>query len=202
MTGETSTYYSLVSPNGSTQSNESPTLRFPQINRKPIPSPDYHRLEDEQHVQSRPTTPTTLSHDEAPILPRTPPTDTQTSATPFRRHRQLLRLLLMGSVHFMITVALILGLYGVFVMYERHGIMGEGGKRAYNTFVTGLSMALGINIATSFKAIAVDVRWWILSQKKRSMDEVCSPCSPSNVTKNRESRLIAFRLTRFLLLAV
>ena len=73
----------------------------------------------------------------------------------------------------MITVALIGGLYGTFAMYQKHGLMGESGKTAYNTLVTGLSMTLGINIASSFKAIAVDVRWWILSQKKRSIEEVC-----------------------------
>jgi hypothetical protein len=77
------------------------------------------------------------------------------------------------GVYFHDPVALISGLYGTFAMYQKHGIMGESAKMFYNTLVTGLSMTLGINIASSFKAIAVDVRWWILSRKKRSIEEVC-----------------------------
>jgi hypothetical protein len=73
----------------------------------------------------------------------------------------------------MITIALINGLYGTFAMYQKHGIMGESGKRFYNTLVTGPSTTPGTNIASSFKAIAVDARWWIPSRKKRSIEEVC-----------------------------
>jgi hypothetical protein len=69
-------------------------------------------------------------------------------------------------------VTLVFTLYGTLKGYERHGLIGENGKKVYNTLVTGLSMALGISLASSFKAIALDLRWFILSRNKRPIEEV------------------------------
>lgn len=38
--------------------------------------------------------------------------------------------------------------------------------------IIGSSLALGLNIASSLKAMAVDFRWWLLSHKKRPLKEV------------------------------
>lgn len=38
--------------------------------------------------------------------------------------------------------------------------------------IVGSSLALGLNIASSLKAMAVDFRWWLLSHKKRPLKEV------------------------------
>jgi hypothetical protein len=59
-------------------------------------------------------------------------------------------------------------------MYKGRSIIGEQGKRMFNTLVTGLSMALGITVASSFKNVALDIRLWILSRKKRSIEEASS----------------------------
>lgn len=180
MAGETSAYYSLMSSNSPAQTDDSSTSRLlPEVIRKPVPNSDYHRIEVEQHglssqnAESRPTTPATLLQNESAPPPEKTPDTPKSSATLFRRNRQLVRLILSGSIRFIFTVALILGLYGTFKIYQNHGIMGEDGKTVYNTLVTGLSMTLGINIASSFKAIALDVRWYIISRKKRSIEEVC-----------------------------
>ena len=61
--------------------------------------------------------------------------------------------------------------------YQNHGLIGEVAKKFYNTLVTGLSMALGISIASSFKTIALNFRWYILSRKKRPIEEVSNPRS-------------------------
>jgi hypothetical protein len=53
-----------------------------------------------------------------------------------------------------------------------HGVIFDNGKKAFNTLVTGLSMALGISIASSFKSVALSIIWWILSRKKRPIEEV------------------------------
>ncbi|KAH9206926.1 hypothetical protein DL95DRAFT_374802 [Leptodontidium sp. 2 PMI_412] len=71
----------------------------------------------------------------------------------------------------MITFTLIGSFYGTLRTYQNHGIIGENGKKVFNTLVTGLSMALGISIASSFKSVALSIRWWILSRKKRPIDE-------------------------------
>lgn len=52
--------------------------------------------------------------------------------------------------------------------------MGEVGKKLYNIHFLALSMILGISIASSFKAIALNLRWYILSRKKRPIEEVSS----------------------------
>jgi hypothetical protein len=90
----------------------------------------------------------------------------------FDKHRQFVRLACRGFVRFLLTTTLVFALYGTLKGYEHHGLIGATGKKLYNTLVTGLSMALGISLASSFKAIALDLRWFILSRKKRPIEEV------------------------------
>jgi hypothetical protein len=45
-------------------------------------------------------------------------------------------------------------------------------KSVFNAINTGLSMTLGMCVAEGFKSMAVDIRWWILSRKTRSLPEV------------------------------
>jgi hypothetical protein len=42
----------------------------------------------------------------------------------------------------------------------------------YNTVTTAISIALGLNIASAFKDMALNMRWPILSARKRNLDEV------------------------------
>jgi len=42
----------------------------------------------------------------------------------------------------------------------------------FNFLVTALSLALGLNLASSLKSVAVKSRWWILSWEKRPLDDV------------------------------
>jgi hypothetical protein len=93
-------------------------------------------------------------------------------ATKFDRHRQFVRLACRGLFRFLLTTTLVFALYGTLKGYEHHGLIGKAGKRLFNTLVTGLSMALGISLASSFKAVALDLRWFILSRKERPIEEV------------------------------
>jgi hypothetical protein len=103
-------------------------------------------------------------------------------ATKFDRRAQFIRLASWGLLRFLVTLTLIFSLYGTIIGFVRHGLIGEVGKRVYNTLFTGLSMTLGIAIASSFKAIAVNLRWYILSRKKRPIEEVNTcPSSPNEV---------------------
>jgi hypothetical protein len=45
-------------------------------------------------------------------------------------------------------------------------------RQVFNVLILGASLALGLNIASSLKAMAVDFRWWLLSHKKRPLKEV------------------------------
>jgi hypothetical protein len=103
----------------------------------------------------------------------------------FDRRRQLKRLIIEGLAHYIITIGLICGLYGTLKIYLSHGIIYENGKKVFNTLMTGLSMALGISIASSFKSVALSVRWCILSRKRRPIEEVCIWKYPSEHITNK-----------------
>jgi hypothetical protein len=68
-------------------------------------------------------------------------------------------------------------------------------KNLFDTFFTGLSIAFGMNVASGLKGIAVDLRWWVLSIKKRSSLEVRSigehDPEPLLLTVGRQDDLIS-----------
>ncbi|KAE8444531.1 hypothetical protein EG329_014455 [Mollisiaceae sp. DMI_Dod_QoI] len=90
----------------------------------------------------------------------------------FVRRQQLWKLLSKGFLRFCITIILTVTLLWTIVAYSKIPVLVDSQKRIFNTLVTALSMSLGIAIASSFKQVAVNVRWWILSRKKRPLSEV------------------------------
>ncbi|KAH8746190.1 hypothetical protein BGZ57DRAFT_777929, partial [Hyaloscypha finlandica] len=90
----------------------------------------------------------------------------------FVRKRQLLTLLSKGSLRFFITITLTAGLLQTLFHYAKRPVLRESQKKMFNTLVTSLSMSLGIAIASSFKEVAINIRWWVLSRKKRPLSEV------------------------------
>lgn len=99
----------------------------------------------------------------------------------FARRRQLRRLLFKGFLRFFITVALTATLLWTIFGYAKKPVMVDRQKRIFNTLVTALSMSLGIAIASSFKEVAINIRWWVLSRKKRPLSEV-SAIVPGKLT--------------------
>lgn len=91
----------------------------------------------------------------------------------FVRWKQLIRLLAWGFLRFLVTIALCGGLYAALWGYSSRPPMDDTEKRYFNFIITALSMALGMNLASTFKSVALNVRWWILSQKLRPLKEVC-----------------------------
>ena len=55
------------------------------------------------------------------------------------------------------------------------GVLGEDTKRIYNAITTAISIALGLNLMSAFKDLALNLRWPVLSSKKRSLVEVSMP---------------------------
>jgi hypothetical protein len=91
----------------------------------------------------------------------------------FHPPTQLYRLLLKGFLKWIITVSLSAAMGGIMYYYSTYVMpMSESDKQKYNFLVIGLSLALGINLASSLKAMATDIRWWILSLKRRKLREV------------------------------
>jgi hypothetical protein len=93
-------------------------------------------------------------------------------ARKFSSRKQFLKLLFEGFLRFMLTVVLILCLLGTVLLFHSYDVIGESDKRVFNTLVTALSMTLGISIGSSFKDVALNLRWWFLSRKKRPLQEV------------------------------
>lgn len=86
--------------------------------------------------------------------------------------KQLRKLLLEGLYRWAITAVLILCLYITLWHYSNKPVMSGAKKLQFNTLVTGLSIGLGLSIADSLKQMALELRWWILSLRKRSLYEV------------------------------
>lgn len=65
-------------------------------------------------------------------------------------------------------------LYVTLWHYSSKKVMTSAKKRVFNAIVTGLSIALGLSISSGLKAMALELRWWILSRQRRSLREVKS----------------------------
>jgi hypothetical protein len=73
----------------------------------------------------------------------------------------------------MITAALCGGYVLATNIWQSKGAQSEGQKKTYNTITTGISIALGLNISSAFKDMALNMRWPILAGKTRNLVEVC-----------------------------
>jgi hypothetical protein len=91
---------------------------------------------------------------------------------PFNPRKQLKQLLLDGFGRWSITALLVLCLYLTLWRYSTKSVMSQAGKLRFNALVTGISIALGLNIASSLREMALEMRWWILSRRTRSLYEV------------------------------
>ena len=91
----------------------------------------------------------------------------------FSPRKQLRKLLLDGLCRWAVTSLLILCLYITLLHYSAKEVMNQSKKLQFNALITGLSIGLGLSIAGSLQEMALEVRWWILSRRKRSLHEVC-----------------------------
>lgn len=60
----------------------------------------------------------------------------------------------------------------MFAYSSKDKTLSSKDKSVYNFLIIGTSLCLGMNIATSLKAMMSDVRWWVLSLKRRALKEV------------------------------
>jgi len=62
----------------------------------------------------------------------------------------------------------------VWIRKGRATAMGEDQKRIYNAIITGISIALSLNIGSAFQGMALNMRWPILHMQSRTLEEVGS----------------------------
>ncbi|EXL39712.1 hypothetical protein FOCG_17683 [Fusarium oxysporum f. sp. radicis-lycopersici 26381] len=81
----------------------------------------------------------------------------------------------LGALAFrwVITLLLSIAIWQVLWFYSVDlVIMGDEAKREFNVWITGLTIALGLSLASSLDKLAKDLRWWILSRRYRSRRKV------------------------------
>ncbi|KAL3428320.1 hypothetical protein PVAG01_01829 [Phlyctema vagabunda] len=121
--------------------------------------------------------------------------DAAATRAPFKDHsaRQLRHLLLGCSVRFLITFALCAAYVLALRVYKKKGVIDERHKKLCNAWTTGISIALGLNIASSFKDLALNMRWPILSLKKRNLLELNLILGCDSLTKLARLALLSRR---------
>jgi hypothetical protein len=75
----------------------------------------------------------------------------------------------------MITLGLVILFMVTVKVFSDYQVLSRKKKLWFNAIITGLSMTLGMSFAEAFKRMAIDIRWWILSRKKRKLFEVSDP---------------------------
>lgn len=150
-------YESQPPPEPATGSSESEA-----INLKPRSEGTWHTISSVQPQEN-----------DAP-----PSLDTRYKASPEKegnksggRTRSFFRLLVSGILRWAITILLMGGFYLAIQLYQNRVISSKS-KSTFDAIIVGISIAFGLNIASSLKAIALDLRWWVLGMKKRASEEV------------------------------
>jgi len=108
----------------------------------------------------------------------------------FNSERQFWRLFGWGFIRFLGTFIIVVVFVTTIWLFSKKQVMSSKWKKWFNAISTGLSIALGISLAHSFKCMAVDLRWWILSRRTRSLSEVRS-CPIGVLTEHKMSNVWA-----------
>ncbi|KAI6248852.1 hypothetical protein HI914_02507 [Erysiphe necator] len=86
--------------------------------------------------------------------------------------RQQFNILISCMSKYLITLALCSGYVLVTSIWLGKSALSAFEKRVYNTIVTGISIALGLNISSAFRDIVQTLRWPIMSLRKRNIEEL------------------------------
>ncbi len=61
------------------------------------------------------------------------------------------------------SVLFVVAIYVILWYYSKLNIMSTTTKREFNALIIGLSLGLGMSITISLEAMAVEIRYWIIS---------------------------------------
>ncbi|KAF5017633.1 hypothetical protein F66182_10419 [Fusarium sp. NRRL 66182] len=81
------------------------------------------------------------------------------------RPKNLPRSIAANLVRWFCTAIFVVAIYLVLLHYSRKEIISTAKKREFNALIIGLSLGLGMSITVSLEAMAVEIRWWILSRR-------------------------------------
>jgi hypothetical protein len=86
--------------------------------------------------------------------------------------RQLRHLLVGALTRWIISLLLCAAWVLAALVVVNKGPVTELTKRIFNAATTGIALALGLNIASGFKDMALNLRWPILANRDRNLAEV------------------------------
>ena len=95
----------------------------------------------------------------------------QSNTAQYDRHHTRKRLFINCTFQLFVTGAFCAGLVGTLKGFQDRGPLDDRSKRVFNAIVTGLSIAIGINLASSLQSYARMLRWRLLATGWKSLEE-------------------------------
>ncbi|PQE10446.1 hypothetical protein CJF30_00010435 [Rutstroemia sp. NJR-2017a BBW] len=120
------------------------------------------------------STPYIGSDPSQPFIHKTEHSNRQSTIIPHKAgsRKQFWNILLKGLARWVLTVALCVAYVFAIGVWRFKGTVTEPSKRTFNALTTGISIALGLNIATALKDYAMIARWPIMNNRKRNLNEL------------------------------
>ncbi|CVK98057.1 hypothetical protein LB506_003573 [Fusarium annulatum] len=79
------------------------------------------------------------------------------------RPKKLRKALIANILRWFASVLFVVAIYVILWYYSKLNIMSTTTKREFNALIIGLSLGLGMSITISLEAMAVEIRYWIIS---------------------------------------
>ena len=90
---------------------------------------------------------------------------------PYKRYRQWRRLSFLTGFELFMTMVLCAFLGCTLYWYSGYPVLSKREKHIFNSIITGLSIALGLNVAGSLKSYAKILRWRFLASEFRTLEQ-------------------------------
>ena len=87
----------------------------------------------------------------------------------FNYRRQRRRLVVNSAFQWAVTASICVALAAVLYWYSNLQTLSQNQKHTFNALVTGLSVSLGLSLASSLRGFALMMRWRLLATKYRSL---------------------------------
>jgi hypothetical protein len=152
----------------------SPQIELNKHSQTPRPSPPIHQSSAFSQTSAASTPYIGYDPSTQPFIHKTEQSNRQSTIVPRKAgsKKQFWNILLKSLARWIITVALCVAYIFAIRVWNIKGTVTEPSKRVFNALTTGISIALGINIATALKDYAMIARWPIMNNRKRNLDEV------------------------------
>ncbi|KAF4453212.1 hypothetical protein F53441_4085 [Fusarium austroafricanum] len=99
------------------------------------------------------------------------------------RPKRLRKALIANVLRWLASVVFAVAIYVVLWYYSNRTIMSNTTKREFNALIIGLSLGLGMSITISLEAMAVEIRYWIISLRDWSDQETELILKAKDLTK-------------------